>query len=325
MPSHKHLPAEKQARVLVVDGSERHLREASEALKAAGFKVVGAAREEALLPLFDVFRPSVVVLATHAPDFTSTQVARRLQQLSRGSVPIVYLVDAPDPELRHTCFERGHGVDVLSKPLDLRELVQKVTALVRLQTSTVKNVKAQATDTLSLGLRDEVTRVFHRRTLLAFVGHEARRGERHGNNFSLVVARLNGLKQFRSDFGRGRSDRLLVYMTVVLKQSVREADVVARVDDETFAILLPDMRLESVGLVRERLLARFGAARFSMEGCVVRPSVSVGSASFPDVVGAPAQMLSAAMLDLKRASSSPTQALSRSAPWTPALPKVSSA
>ena len=122
MPQHDpHTP-----RVLVVDESEASRTQVVEALREAGLQVVALGSAEAALPLWTLFRPHVVLMTTHAPGFSSVAVARRLQKLSKDAVPFVYLLDAPDPELRLHVLERGHGVDALSKPLETRELVARV-------------------------------------------------------------------------------------------------------------------------------------------------------------------------------------------------------
>ena len=106
-------------RVLLVDESEASRTQVGEALREAGLQVVVLGGAEAALPLWSLFRPQVVLMTTHAPGFSSVAVARRLQRLSKDAVPFVYLLDAPDPELRLHVLERGHGVDALCKPLEL--------------------------------------------------------------------------------------------------------------------------------------------------------------------------------------------------------------
>src|SRR5215470_1789426 len=125
-PHDPHTP-----RVMVVDESEAARTQVGEALREAGLQVVALGSAEAALPLWPLFLPHVVLMATHAPAFASMAVARRLQSLSKDAVPFLYLLDAPDPELRLHVLERGHGVDVLSKPLLLDELVARVRGLLR--------------------------------------------------------------------------------------------------------------------------------------------------------------------------------------------------
>jgi two-component system cell cycle response regulator len=285
--------------VLVVDPREEDLAQTTRALEAAGNKVVALARPEALVPLATAFRPEVLLIAARAPDLLALRVVKQFHQLVRGTVPVIYLLDAPDPELRRLCLCKGHGVDAVSRPLDTVELVAKVASWVKLTESVEKASRTQA-DLRGPSLRDPLTGVFNRRFLLATIGQEVRRSERYGGGFSVAAASLEGFREFKREFGREMADRLLVYASMVITQAVRESDAVARVGDEEFALLLPMTPAESLSALRLRLSGAFQLARFEADGRVIRPALRVGTASFPDVVGSPMQLLTAAFEDLKR-------------------------
>jgi two-component system, cell cycle response regulator len=80
----------------------------------------------------------------------------------------------------------------------------------------------------------------------------------------------------------------------VLLQSCREADAVARVADDRFAVLLPSTPHEGLPWLRARLTDRFERARFQVDGRVVRTAVSIGCAAFPDVQGNARGLIAAA-------------------------------
>ena len=250
MPLHDpHTP-----RVIVVDESEASRTQVGEALREAGLQVVALASAEATLPLWTLFRPHIVLMTTHAPGFSSVAVARRLQSLSKDAVPFVYLLDAPDPELRLHVLERGHGVDALSKPLELRELVARVRGLLRLREG-VRRTARPAEDEIA-GLRDRLTDTWTRRSMTAFVQQELLRCERHGGGFGVLGIELQGFRHLRRTFGRGMSNRLVLYASAVLLQSCREADVVARMADDRFAVLTPSTPQEGLPWLRSRIMGR---------------------------------------------------------------------
>lgn len=283
---HTHTP-----RVMVVDGSEAARTQVTGALREAGLHVIALGSAEAALPLWSLFRPHVVLMATHAPGFTSVAVARRLQTLSKGAVPFIYLLDAPDPELRLHVLERGHGVDALCKPLDSRELVARVRGLLRLREG-VRRATRPADD--ETGLRDRLTGTWTRRAMTAFVHQELLRCERHGGEFGVLGIELLGLRHFRREFGRSMGERLVLYASTVLLQASRDADVVARMGENRFAVLLPSTPQEGLPWVRSRLGERFERARFPVKGRILRTAVSIGSAAFPETQGNARRLLAAA-------------------------------
>jgi two-component system cell cycle response regulator len=293
---------------MVVDESEAGRTQAGEALRAAGFQVVELGYPEATVPLWSLFRPHVVLMTAHAPAFASVAIARRLQAQSKGAVPFVYLLDAPDPELRLLVLERGLGVDALAKPLDLRELVARVRSLVRFREGVRRTMRPEDDETA--GLRDGLTSTWTRRALTAFVEQELLRCERHGGGFAVVGVELLGFRQFRRGFGRSLADRLVLYASTVLLQSSRESDVVGRMADDRFAVLLPSTPEEGLACVRSRLADRFERARFQVDGRIVRTAVSLGCVAFPDVQGNAKRLLSAAFHRVMRPDAVTTPVLS---------------
>jgi two-component system cell cycle response regulator len=284
-------------RILLVDESDAQRSAVTDALRAVGFQVIALGRAQAALPLWPIFRPQLVVLATHAPAFSSVAVARRLQSHTRGAVPFLYLLDAPDPELRLHVLERGHGIDAVSKPLDLRDLVARVRALLRFRAA-MRQAAGPEEDEEQL--RDPLTRTWSRRALLAFLHQESLRCERHGGGFGLLGIQLEGLRQFRRASGRALADRLVRYASSVLLQEARDADVVARVATDRFVVLLPSTPAEGLPWVRARTAERFERARFQVDGRFVRLPVSLGLAAFPDIHGSPGRLLTAVFRSIRR-------------------------
>ncbi|MCE9673750.1 diguanylate cyclase [Myxococcus stipitatus] len=285
--------------VLLIEPRAEDLERTRTLLGEAGFRVVPVTRLDAAVPLFEVIRPDAVLLAVQAPDFGAVQVARRLRQLSRGTVPLLYLVDPHDAVARQHCLEKGQCVDVVPRTGAGAELAVKLHAQLRLKAAVQRAASGDEAGAAP-ALHDPVTGLYNRAFLLALIGLETRRCERHGGSFSVVAAEVGGWTALRKEYGRGLAERLLVYSAVVLGQTVREADAVARVGDSQFALMLPATPSEAVPVMIARVAARFETARFQVEGRVVRTSLQLGAVSFPDMAGTPQQLLGAAQQDMRR-------------------------
>lgn len=289
-----------EARVLLVDTNPDQLDATSQLLRDGGMRVAAVSRPDAAGALFKAFSPEVLVMATRAPQMEGVEIGRRLHKSVKGALPIIYIIDAPDPELRQYCLLRGAGVDAVSRPLHATELVAKVLAQAKLRMSLEREVKRAGAADSGQAVQDKATGIFNRATVSALLGHEIKRGQRHGDNVTLLLVGLNNHQAFKKRFGREMSERLLVYASLVVRESVRESDVVGRMGESTFGIVLPRTRSEDVQPVLKRLAARFAAARFQLGGQLLRPSVAMGAASFPEVVGGANGLLAAAELELAR-------------------------
>ncbi len=285
--------------VLVVEPRAEDLERTRVLLGQAGFRVVPVTRFEAAVPLFEAIRPDAVVLAAQPPDYGAVAVARRMRQLGRGAVPTLYLVDMADSEAYRFCLDKGQCVDIAPRAGG-EELVLRLRAQLRLSAAMRRALVPEEQGSLT-ALSDALTGLYNRAFLLETVALEVRRTERFGGGFSLLVASLEDFRLLRRQEGRGFAERLLVYCAVALNQTVREADVVARVAEDEFAVLLPGTPAETVPEVVARVSERFSLARFQMGGGrVLKASLSLGAVSYPDRAGTASQLLATAHQDMRR-------------------------
>lgn len=289
----------RSGRVLLVEEDAAELDRVAGALREAGLRVVALNRPDALVPLARAFRPEVVVLGVRGPEAAAARIGRRLHRKFRGTVPVLYLGDPEDRALREVCFGVGAGMELFA-PQAMEELVRRIRALLAFRSaiSTADRVEFEAR---APTLHDEVTGLYNRRFLLELVGAEARRAERYGGQFAVMIAELADFLALRDRFGEESCNRLMVYCSVLLKQSLREADVIARVGRYHFGVLLPGMPQELLPRMIDRLGRRLSLARFQLEGRAVRAEMTFGAASFPDVVGTAPQIFARAIQELDRA------------------------
>ena len=287
--------------VLVVEPRAADLERTRVILGEAGFRVVPVTRFDAACPLFEAIHPDAVVLAAQGPDFSAVPVARRLHQLGRGAVPLLYVVDGSDLSALRHCVDQGLGVDVVTRSSHGEELVLRLGSQLRLRTAVRQAMRPSELASSADAMHDPLTGLYNRSLLLELLSLEIRRAERFGGGFSLVAGSLDDFRALRRDSGQTLAERLLVYSSVIFHQTVREADVVARVGEEEFAVLLPSTPAEGVPDVMARVRERFALARLQVEGRVLRPSLVLGAVSYPDRMGSPEQLLHEAMRALRRA------------------------
>lgn len=123
--------AEPSERVLVVDDEPDLQRLVVFNLREAGFDVEGVATGAEALASMARAKPSVVVLDLMLPDFTGTEVCRRVRaDPSLADVGIVIVSARGDEYDKVLGFEVGAD-DYVVKPFSVRELVLRVRGLAR--------------------------------------------------------------------------------------------------------------------------------------------------------------------------------------------------
>jgi len=133
------------SRVLVVEDEESFSDVLSYMLRKEGFEVSLAATGTAALTEFDRTGADIVLLDLMLPEMPGTEVCRQLRQ--RSNVPII-MVTARDSEIDKVVGLEIGADDYVTKPYSPRELVARIRAVLRRQTS---EVVEHAGATLSAG------------------------------------------------------------------------------------------------------------------------------------------------------------------------------
>lgn len=150
---------------------------------------------------------------------------------------------------------------------------------------------------------DPVTWVYNRRHLLHSLESEIARAGRYGRALSLVALDIDGFGQFNQNYGQSMGDRLLRAVATTLAETVSPPELVARLKDDDFAILLPETNRATAVTTTTRLLASLAhVSAFGSAGENGDPlTFSVAIACFPEDAMTAPQLLAGALVDLETA------------------------
>ena len=104
-------------------------------------------------------------------------------------------------------------------------------------------------------LVDPLTTVHTKAVLVAALDKEIQRSERFSHPFALVLVNVDRLAAINQEQGYGSGDRVLERLGILMRKYFREQDWVARLGDNTFAVLMPETQHAHAELVAERLRA----------------------------------------------------------------------
>ncbi len=147
----------------------------------------------------------------------------------------------------------------------------------------------------ALSVTDDLTRLYNSRYLNQVLRRESKRSVRSGRPLSLLFIDLDGFKAVNDNHGHLAGSRALVETAVVLRDSARETDVVARFGGDEFALVLPETNTQGAEFVARRIRERIADHRFLVsEGLDIHLTASVGIATLPDVARTPEELMAAA-------------------------------
>ncbi len=129
---------------------------------------------------------------------------------------------------------------------------------------------------------DELTGLANRRHFVAAVEREWSRCQRYGTDGALLLVDADHFGALNDTHGRACGDALLRQMARTVAQTLRPADLVARIGGEQFAVFLPHTDPLGALDVAERLRVQLGDLRLDWQGVAVGTTVSVGVAAVDD-------------------------------------------
>jgi diguanylate cyclase (GGDEF)-like protein len=130
-------------------------------------------------------------------------------------------------------------------------------------------------------LTDELTGLYNRRGFRALAEHQLRIARRTGADVLLLFLDLDGFKHVNDRLGHEAGDRALREVADLLRNTIRETDVIARLGGDEFAVLVVDATDETEDAVRARL-THATAARNAQPGRTHDLAYTLGRASLDE-------------------------------------------
>lgn len=194
----------------------------------------------------------------------------RLVELRDDGVRLVLLGDA----------ELVGVVDLVARQTDADEALEGLEIVAGLATAAVQ--AARKVDAIArAGIKDPDTSAYTFSFFAEVVGREIDRAARYARKFALLTVAIDGLEAASSMRAEARTE-IVRAVTDALLASVRDSDVVARVEDDEYYVLLPESSLLGALATRRRMASAVRSlgqlARFGVSGSA---SVRAGVASFP--------------------------------------------
>ncbi len=101
---------------------------------------------------------------------------------------------------------------------------------------------------------------------------------RHGTRFLLVLVDIDRFKHLNDTYGHPAGDAVLAQLSAVLRQTVRDSDLVTRYGGEEFALLLSAGGMSQVTDSLERIRRAVEGTEFRLDDRILRVTISSGAA-----------------------------------------------
>ncbi|XPV75941.1 MAG: diguanylate cyclase [Desulfovibrio sp.] len=140
----------------------------------------------------------------------------------------------------------------------------------------ISAMKSQQEELRRLASTDELTGIANRRRFMELATYEYRRALRYKESLCLVAFDIDYFKKVNDTYGHDAGDIVLKELASLIKQTIREIDIVARIGGEEFFLILPGISM-TVGLeIADRLREIVERHQFNLGETVLQLTVSFG-------------------------------------------------
>ncbi|MBZ0165588.1 MAG: diguanylate cyclase [Candidatus Omnitrophica bacterium] len=138
--------------------------------------------------------------------------------------------------------------------IDLKILVTIASKVV----IALENVKLY-TDLNLLTHTDPITQIFNYRLFSQSLDHQIARQKREKTELAIFMMDLDSFKSYNDTFGHLEGDELLKNLGHILKENLRETDIVCRYAGDEFCVVLPDTNKEGAMKAAQKVVTGVGS------------------------------------------------------------------
>ncbi len=160
---------------------------------------------------------------------------------------------------------------------------------------------ARSEDIERLALLDNLTELYNYKTFIKELKAEMNRARRYQHSVSLCLLTIDNYDWIKQEMGYLTAESVLRILGRVLLGAVRDFDISAKYDDQTFVVVLSGAGAASAALVAERIRQRISNQAISNNWQNFSLTASLGVASFPTHAESHDQLIARAAEALKHA------------------------
>ena len=254
-------------RVLIVDDDSNLVEHHRLVLMNAGMQVEVLPQLDTIIETLSAFQPELILMDMHMPEYSGSELAGVIRQYDKwDSLPIVYLSSETDLDQQVQAMKRGAD-DFLTKPISPEQLV----AAVHVRIERARHLEGQIS-------KDSLTGLLKHANIKEAVEAEVMRAQRSGKAVTVAMLDIDHFKAVNDRYGHAVGDVVISSLATLLRQRLRQSDIVGRYGGEEFIAVLPDCDNQLAFQLVDDLRLRFADIRFSHNKIEFSCSLSVGLA-----------------------------------------------
>ena len=268
------------ARILVVDDDQKILNHFDQLLGNQGYLVTLAKDGKEALFKLRQDHPDLVILDVVLPEMAGYEICRLLKSRQAGFLPVIMLTAKDDLQSKLEGLRQGADA-YLSKQAPPEELIARIATLLRIK-GLQDSVPAEPVGFAQPVFIDPHTGLYNGHYLKERLHEEFSRAERYSEPLSCLVVELLNLEVVRDRFGEPASHHAVKHLGAGLKGLLRDFDLLVRLAENQFVVLLPRTHFTGAMVVTGRLWRRVRELRMPETMGEVAFDLNIGASFYPN-------------------------------------------
>lgn len=258
-------------RVLVVDDEDASRTGLAKLLRSSGYEVLTAADAAEAFERLGSSEVDAVITDVNMPGEDGYALTARLRASPETrDLPVLLISAMAEVDRRVRGFDGGAD-DFLAKPVDIDELVARLTTRLR--------AAREKRDLRKLSYHDQLCGALNRHGIEVELSREIRRAQRAQQSVSMMMIDVDDFKRINDTWGHGAGDEALIAVTSHLHRHIRVSDRVGRYGGDEFLVVLPDTDAQQARHLEQRLRRSFLDHPPRPPGVPTLVRVSIGAAT----------------------------------------------
>jgi len=264
-------------KILIVDDDRKIVEMLEIGLNALGYRTVMAYDGEAAIDMVLKEIPDIILLDLNLPKKNGFEVCRQVRmEIKDNYIPIIMITARDDISSKIEGLDTGAD-DYITKPVDIKEVMARIKSMLRIK-SLQDELRTAKDELQELAVRDYLTGCFNRRYFTEILQIELKKSSRYDKSFGCIMLDVDDFKKINDNYGHPFGDEVLKQIADILRDNLRESDIIGRYGGEEFIALLPNIsqRVE-LEQICERIRKKVEKTFFKTDSGNINTTVSIGA------------------------------------------------
>ncbi|HUF17847.1 MAG TPA: diguanylate cyclase [Thermoanaerobaculia bacterium] len=266
--------------VVIVDQDETVRMPLMQLLRDHGYATLGCGSSREARQMLHEYPWDLAIVARTLPDDDGIRLCHELKsEPELASRFVIVSLEEGNESGGVDALDQGAD-DFATKPFDHDELLARIRSGKRI-VDLSKKLLGLNTQLETLSITDGLTSLYNRRYCDEQIHRAFERAVRYGRPFSLVLFDADHFKNVNDTHGHSVGDRVLREISILMTQTARATDLIARYGGDEFAIIAPETAGENAFHCAERIRKRVAGSPIHVGASEIAMTLSAGVASGP--------------------------------------------